>query len=144
MHSGVCHPDKDSVFLTSLFELAAKILLPVIVIETTSKPMFQTIAVAVVGLVLYIQCLYYPPLVDERWNVVVQGSKLFTFLAMLCGVLTVAQSRELLGLPKNQILSNLALLVSFVGVVALVCCQRRQANSRTMTPTPNGSKRTPR
>merc|ERR1712004_118125 len=106
--------------------------------------MFQTIAVAAVGLVLYIQCLYFPPLVDDRWKVVVQGSKLFTFLAMLCGVLTVAQSRELFGLPMNQTLSNLALLVSFVSVALLVCCQRRRANSRCKTLTPRGNKASPR
>eukprot|EP00746_Dinoflagellata_sp_MGD_P130157 gnl/MRDRNA2_/MRDRNA2_64132_c0_seq1.p1 gnl/MRDRNA2_/MRDRNA2_64132_c0~~gnl/MRDRNA2_/MRDRNA2_64132_c0_seq1.p1 ORF type:complete len:845 (+),score=119.37 gnl/MRDRNA2_/MRDRNA2_64132_c0_seq1:82-2616(+) len=88
VYLGPMHPVGKNVFRFAVLDLFAKIILPVVVIETTSTPVLQMLVVSCIGFVMLVVCLVWTPLVDEAWTTVLRGSRIFTLVAMICGLVT--------------------------------------------------------
>jgi len=86
---GPLHPNPDTIFKTLMIDLVAKVLLPIIETELTSRAILQQILICTVGLLVYVTSFLFPPKADRKFCCVVQGLRLFTLCAMLCGMATV-------------------------------------------------------
>lgn len=86
VHTGPFHPRGHSVFYTGCAELLVKILLPVISTVTTEHPQRQMTAITSVGIMWLITTFIWKPFVEQSCNVVAIGLRLYTVIAMACGL----------------------------------------------------------
>jgi len=89
VYLGIAHPYKQHAFGHALFDLLVRITLPCITIMSTSLPLFQVVAVAVVGILHFVASVVWLPYVNKGFCAFEQGMRLMTLCAMLCGILTV-------------------------------------------------------
>eukprot|EP00929_Paragymnodinium_shiwhaense_P059658 TRINITY_DN29869_c0_g3_i1.p1 TRINITY_DN29869_c0_g3~~TRINITY_DN29869_c0_g3_i1.p1 ORF type:complete len:1053 (+),score=216.57 TRINITY_DN29869_c0_g3_i1:87-3245(+) len=89
MNLGILHPTPEYTFVTLIWELMAKTLLPVITILSTRMPRLQMICVTSIGAVSLMLCVLYPPFLSGRYLALVRSLKFFTLCAMVCGLMTV-------------------------------------------------------
>lgn len=88
VHTGPFHPRGHNVFYTGCAELLVKILLPVISTLTSRHPKRQMTAVTSVGVTWLITTVIWKPFVEQSCNVVAIGLRLYTVIAMACGLFT--------------------------------------------------------
>jgi hypothetical protein len=149
IYMGFLHPKPAYAFVTHLAEFMAKVLLPVITTETTSRPLMQTLLVTAVGFLTFVRIYIWPPYLSAALNQVMTSLKFFTFVAMSCGVLTVViNGEEKLvqevdsGLPidealndqKNQ--SNLPIAVLAISALLTICYTVREISRLDHRTTP--------
>jgi len=106
MYCGPLHPQASSVFFTRIVEVFSKVFLSSLFILTSSRPIVQTVGVALCGLMNYVFAMIYPPLVNKKWNYTMQGLHLLTFLCMASGTVTVL-------CPKHDVVAYMLVLLSF-------------------------------
>jgi len=88
LNLGIFHPNPRNVFTYQLKEMISKALLPLIT-WLVPQPLIQmTLSTSLMAL-LYVESMYYPAFNDGKYCAIVQGSRLFAFCTMLCGLITV-------------------------------------------------------
>mmetsp|Transcript_70708 Transcript_70708/g.153553 ORF Transcript_70708/g.153553 Transcript_70708/m.153553 type:complete len:898 (-) Transcript_70708:41-2734(-) len=116
MFMGMLHPKKENYFIMQLVLFAGKALIPVVLIAT-EHPVFQSVSLVVISWGTFIFFARYPPLVDPKINVIIQGSKLLIAYAMLCASFAIFASAHPSLIPPGT-----PMLVMGIGSAVLSLC----------------------
>lgn len=135
---GAAHPFPNAVLHTRVVELVCTIALPCISILATPWPTLLTGVVAAIGALMFVNSLVWPPLVNPTWCAIVQGSKLFALLAMICGFLTVVAPSDMRDNVTLLLLPAAVLDVAFI-VCKIWCTKKAAAGVGATGPTKMGS-----
>merc|ERR1712113_32939 len=93
LNLGMRHPNPGQIYYHLLVELASKFLLPVISFVVT-QPLLQMTLSSALMLALYIEAVTKPAYIDRMFCAGVEGCRLVSLCAMLCGLTTVIINDE--------------------------------------------------
>jgi hypothetical protein len=89
MYRGKMHPTADGIFVTLVLEAQVKILLPCVVILTSSNPIEQMAIVSAIGALVFVASMIWEALADPQYRILKQGLNFATFVAYSFGLATV-------------------------------------------------------
>lgn len=118
LHLGYLHPRPGAAFSMHMMDLASRVLLPFITIETTRFPIFQMAAVSALGAASLAHALYMKPYVDEKYLCFVIVLKVYTLLVMYIGLLSAVLDDPSSQLP-GIVLACVTLLTLIFGSMAI-------------------------
>eukprot|EP00928_Gymnodinium_smaydae_P089170 TRINITY_DN73171_c0_g1_i1.p1 TRINITY_DN73171_c0_g1~~TRINITY_DN73171_c0_g1_i1.p1 ORF type:complete len:842 (-),score=48.19 TRINITY_DN73171_c0_g1_i1:336-2777(-) len=137
VYKGYCHPYQQNFFRNSVADLIVKISLAGIAILTTSLPMFQMVALTMVGTVHFILSITWLPYVDGGHCALVQGLRLLTMCAMWCGVLTTIDQGKYKALASQLLFVSLVVILPctllYMMSKVYCCVQERRGPSTKYT-----------
>jgi len=88
-YTGFLHANKKNFFITQLTLFGGKVVVPLVVQETTTMPRLQNGLLVSVSFIIFMVFVWCPPMVSRRASGLLQGSKCLTTYAMLCAGMTV-------------------------------------------------------
>jgi len=89
LHLGPVHRHVSASSVLSFSDVLAKILLPIVENVLNSMPLLQMTVLTFIMAWLMLNVFVYKPFVDDFFTVLLQGSRVFTFCTVLCGLLTI-------------------------------------------------------
>jgi len=87
LHLGPMHPEASNIFVMVCSEIACKIVLPIAAKLTQTDPVLQMTLIVPLGFCMLAVTYFRRPLIDEFWNLILQGSRVWTCCAMVCAFL---------------------------------------------------------
>eukprot|EP00929_Paragymnodinium_shiwhaense_P036114 TRINITY_DN19403_c0_g1_i2.p1 TRINITY_DN19403_c0_g1~~TRINITY_DN19403_c0_g1_i2.p1 ORF type:complete len:1109 (+),score=182.23 TRINITY_DN19403_c0_g1_i2:90-3416(+) len=137
---GLLHPEPAHAFLTFLWELVFKTMLPVITTLCSHLPKTQAMFVTILTGFHLTKTLVIPPFQSGRYTLVVQSFDYTILNASLCGLITCF-------MPDDSNIPVYYFIVSFIAVLTSLCMKMARLQAKTefihvyATPQPSGGDR---
>lgn len=117
LHMGWLHLYPENAFVTLLSDLLAKVILPFIACQNTTRPIVQMVLLWAACVGIHVQALIWAPYIDRKFCCLVQDLKLFNAYTAFCGLIAA------FGNNRKSLTSTVFWIIFMIVVLVLLVTQ---------------------
>lgn len=111
LNLGLWHPDPRTIYWHLLIELASKFALPFFSFYIQEPHLQMSISVIIMA-ILYFEAVIMPAYIDQKYCAVVEGCRLESLMAMICGLTTTFVGKDSL-IPMGMFIATLVIFPAY-------------------------------